>query len=288
MLLNEKYKGTYVFNKRVSKASGKRSNHTYKDEEDIIRIPNALPAIIDEETFDKVQQRLKSNRRGPRIGGKNFYLLTGFLFCGECGSSYVGNSYRGGRNGKKYPIYACTKRTNTTICKNKAIRQSVIEEFVIKELLTNVFSDASIKEISQKILDYAKKHSYNSKNELENTEKKLIEVNNKIDKLVDAVIEGILDKDIVKNKMDKLKQEKDLIESKLYELQVKSYDWLNEDKVTKYILKFKQDLISNDDNLKRKVIETFVDKIKICPDRIDLNFKICMTTNSQMERGLNV
>ena len=126
LLKNEKFKGTYVFNKRTSKSSGKRNNHRDKDEVDIIRIPNALPAIIDESTFDKTQERLKNNRSGPRIGGINFYLLTGFIFCGECESRYVGNSYRGGRNGKKYPIYACTKRTSTTVCMNKAIRQSVI------------------------------------------------------------------------------------------------------------------------------------------------------------------
>jgi len=41
----------------------------------------------------------------------------------------------------------------------------------------------------------------------------------------------------------------------------------------------------NDNTLKRKVIETFVDKIKIYPDRIDLNFKVCMTTNPSLERG---
>ena len=87
--------------------------------------------------------------------------------------------------------------------------------------------------------------------------------------------------------MDKLKQEKSSIESSLYELKAKNYDWLDKNMVTKYILNFKQDLISDDDKLKRKVIETFVDKIKIYPERIDLNFKICMTTNPSLERGNN-
>jgi hypothetical protein len=50
------------------------------------------------------------------------------------------------------------------------------------------------------------------------------------------------------------------IELKLYELQVKNYDWLDKKKATKYTLKFKQDLIYDNDILKRKVIETFVDK----------------------------
>ena len=285
LLQNPKYKGTYIFNRRASKLSGKRNNHRYKDKDQIIMKPNALPAIIDESLFDKVQEKLKSKRRGPKIGGKNFYLLTGYIFCGECGSSYVGNSYRGGRSGKKYPIYACTKRVSTTTCKNKAVRQSVIEEFVIKELLQNVFSMDAIKEISQKVLEYAANH--NSDTELAEAKDRLIDVNNRIEKLVDAVIEGILDKDIVKSKMNKLKEEKSLIESRMEELQIQNYDWLDAEKVTKYILKFKENLLSNDNTLKRKVVETFVDNIKIYPDRIDLNFKICMTTNPKVERDIN-
>lgn len=287
LLGNEKYKGTYVFNKRTSKSSGKRNNHSFKNEDEIIRVPNALPAIIEEDLFDKVQERLKSKKRGPRTNGKNFYLLTGYIFCGECESSYVGNSYRGGRGGKKYPIYACTKRSSTTVCKNKAIRQSVIEEFVIKELLKNVFSSESIKDISQQILEYAKNHNTENQNELIEVEKKLAATDSKIDKLIDAVADGTLDSNTVKSKMSTLKEEKLALEEKASRLQFKSYDWLDEEKVERYILKSKQDLLSNDDKLKRKVIETFVDKIKIYPDRIDLTFKICMTTNSQVERGLN-
>lgn len=95
-----------------------------------------------------------------------------------------------------------------------------------------------------------------------------------------------LDKDIVKSKVDKLKQEKLMIESRLYELRLKNYDWLDESKIRAYILKSKKDLLSNDQILKRKVVETFVDKIKVYPDRIDLNFKVYMVTSPLLERGI--
>lgn len=87
ILINEKYKGTCVFNKRSSKDSlGRRNNRRFKDNENVIRIPNGMPAIIDEQTFDKVQEEIQTRKRGPRMSEKRFYLLTGKIFCGECGS----------------------------------------------------------------------------------------------------------------------------------------------------------------------------------------------------------
>ena len=65
MLKNEKYIGIY----------------TYKDE---IRIENAIPPIIDKETFDKVQEMLKYNKRAPaHKWSAADYLLTDKLFCGK-------------------------------------------------------------------------------------------------------------------------------------------------------------------------------------------------------------
>ena len=56
ILRNEKYIGTYVWNRVVAKNSkGKRNGHREKPVEEVIRIPNGIPAIIHTETFQKVQ-----------------------------------------------------------------------------------------------------------------------------------------------------------------------------------------------------------------------------------------
>ncbi len=63
ILKNEKYNGTFVFNKKKEKdALGKR-NPKAKPEEEVIRIENGIPAIIDKETFEKVQQKMIENKK---------------------------------------------------------------------------------------------------------------------------------------------------------------------------------------------------------------------------------
>lgn len=93
ILTNEKYIGTYVFNRTVPQPrDGKRSNKSRPDDE-ILRIPNGIPAIIDNETWSMTQALLKRRKtmagKGERKA-KEIYLLSGIIRCGECGGAMVG------------------------------------------------------------------------------------------------------------------------------------------------------------------------------------------------------
>ena len=59
ILSNEKYKGTYTFNKAY-----RHDRHTKRN--DTIVIEDVLPAIISKEEFDKVKEIRKSNRQSFR------------------------------------------------------------------------------------------------------------------------------------------------------------------------------------------------------------------------------
>jgi len=283
ILINEKYKGTYVFNRRTSKKEGKRNNHKYKDTDEVIRISNALPAIIDEEVFHKVQEKISRRMRGPRMTGKRFYLLTGKIFCGECTSAYIGNGYRGGRNGKKYPIYMCGNRDRSGGCKNKSIRQDVIEKYVIDQLLNNIFSEHVIMDITKKILDYAQKYDIEKNEEINYLEQKRKDLSSKIERLIDAIEEGFGDKELISRRMKTYKEEMLQCENRVAELKATEYSWLDSEKIINYLKYCREALLSEDPKAKRKIIETFVDKIIIYPDRIDLSLKVDM--KFETERG---
>lgn len=109
ILLNEKYTGTFVFGKKDAhgKLTGKE-----------IKIENGMPAIIDKETFLKVQSKIKVRSVGARSKAIKPYLLTGYCTCGECGSAYTGGYRSRNRNGELIYGYVCSgrkmKNTNCT------------------------------------------------------------------------------------------------------------------------------------------------------------------------------
>ena len=88
LLHNEKYIGVYVY-------------------KDIVRVEDGVPAIVDKELFDKVQELMKVNRRAPsHTWTHQDYILTDRLFCGKCGSPMVGESGFS-HTGAKHSYYSC-------------------------------------------------------------------------------------------------------------------------------------------------------------------------------------
>ena len=83
MLSNRRYIGEYKFQKTV--------------------VPNGIPAIIDEDLFDRVQDILNKNKHSPaRKKAENEYLLTLKLFCGKCGAYMVWRKRK--RNFENIPL----------------------------------------------------------------------------------------------------------------------------------------------------------------------------------------
>ena len=98
ILTNEKYVGCYIFNKRQEKTVEGKRNPTLKPKEEWIVIEGGIPAIIDQETFDAVQEKLSRNKRKYCVitgsfKAKETYLLSGLIFCGECGEAMHGNKH---------------------------------------------------------------------------------------------------------------------------------------------------------------------------------------------------
>ena len=91
MLRNEKYKGTLLYNRFVYDKQGRRRRPKPGEANaNEIRVPNALPAIVDELTWEKVNQQMDLRAHAGKVHPQRSYLLSGILFCAECGSPMIG------------------------------------------------------------------------------------------------------------------------------------------------------------------------------------------------------
>lgn len=144
ILKNKKYMGTYVYDKSTPKNSeGKRNSHTSKEE--YIEIPNGMPAIISEEDFEKVQQKMAENaKKQSSRASKNYYALNGILHCGKCGKVFSGNVNHS--NDKRYFQYR-----KTCQCRIKSVRMDSLNKFVFYAIQQCIFSPENKGKIIQKI-----------------------------------------------------------------------------------------------------------------------------------------
>lgn len=210
ILRNEKYIGRYVFNKRLKKGS----NRKYKPDDQIVRIDGALPAIIDIVTWNKTQEILKGRKRMPRQEGERTYILTGKIVCGECGAAYVGAGYAGGRGGKKYYQYQCTG-VRQKKCDNRAVRQDTIEQYVLDEIKNKLLTDEQIDKIANMLIAEKKKKEAEKGAVLPELKKQHTALKEKMSKLYDLYVEGGIDKDSLKDKINVWQAEAEGIDSKI-------------------------------------------------------------------------
>ena len=117
ILKNEKYTGDLVLGKSytVDPLIGQRVFN--KGERDMYLIREHHDAIIDKETFDKVQQemKLRESQRNHKVNSTvNRYSFSGKMKCGFCGNSSIRNS---GNNSAKYYCSAYLKKVDD-ICNN--------------------------------------------------------------------------------------------------------------------------------------------------------------------------
>ncbi|MCL1829348.1 MAG: recombinase family protein [Oscillospiraceae bacterium] len=87
ILQNERYIGIYFWNKRKMKYFGKLAGGA--ENPAAVRIEDAIPPIIDKDTWERVQLRMKDRKRNGANTAKQKYLLSGLIECGKCGGTLM-------------------------------------------------------------------------------------------------------------------------------------------------------------------------------------------------------
>ena len=268
-LLNEKYTGTFIFGKK-----DKKGKLTGKE----LRVENGIPAIISKEIFEQVQFKIK-NRQHRKTNGrstaKSTYLLTGLCICGECGGTFSGGYRSVDRVSRNVHYgYLCRQRKDkVNNCKNKAIKKEELETMVINAVKTYIFQERQIEIITNKVWDYIK-------NNLEHSEKGLVEINSKIkslenknNKLIDMNLDGLISEIEFKNK----KREIDFAISELVSEKSKysfNSDFMDKNKIKNHLIELGKNLNSKDDLLIKNILGTFIQEIIVYNDKITINLRL--------------
>ena len=88
-------------------------------------IEGGVPAIVPEDLFNRVQERMEKNRHAPAMAkAKEDYLLTTKLFCGKCERMMVGESGKS-HTGAMHYYYKCGGAKRLKDCDKKAVRKGL-------------------------------------------------------------------------------------------------------------------------------------------------------------------
>lgn len=274
ILRNEKYIGTYIYNRSAPKTEGKRNHHRSKSQEEIIRFDDAFPALIDKELFWRVQAKMDKRKHvRARNKAKVNYLVAGLVYCGECSGAMVGNSksYLKADGPVRYSYYECNYRDRKKDCDNPMIKKEYVDNFVLDELHKKIFNQDNLPTLVKKINEYNVKRSSESQSELALLTKELEGVTNQISNLVDAIASGAIQFTSIMDKLKKLENSKANLESRLIEMNNKMKTAsINEGMVKSYLDQHRQYIENKDFDACKQFISQYVEKVIIYKDEIEV------------------
>lgn len=269
ILRNEKYTGTYVFNRTIRKTSGKRNNHQSKSDEDIIRIENGIPAIITKELWNEVGRKMNGNKRARAANSaKETYMLSGLVFCGECGGSFAGNRKFSGRNKNLYVTYECTTRKRQRTCNMKSIEKNFIEDLVIDQLLNDIFAPDAMDRIADRLAEHARLRSGEISKNIRDFENELSGVQTQINNTVNAIANGMFHLSM-KEKMDNLEARKTALTLRIVEAKRQAEINSPSREFIRSYLQQDADIHNKSPEDQKRIIRTYVVKVVVYNDRID-------------------
>lgn len=275
ILDNEKYSGIYIFNRSSKKdAFGKRNSHLFKDESEVIRIEGGMPALVSKEIFQKTREMMISRKKAPGANkAKETYLLTGLIFCGDCGSAMQGNR-RNAKDKPRYVSYRCGSRMQKRDCDNKEIRKEYIEEFVLSELEKNILNDKAVPILVEKINKHIQEQAGSDKESVEVMLKELEDIEKQINNIVSAIMQGFAHEEF-KTKMDDLKDKKVKLEVAIKEQESRSQaPKIAEEQVKQLFSMFREFVTQRNIPECKKFIQNYVDKVIVYKDHVEVIFNV--------------
>lgn len=233
ILTNEKYYGCNVRNKWDNGTVIHRNSYPkLKPEKEWVKHENAIPAIIDKETFDKAQEirvskRHHKNQRGVYKGVSEY---AGLLKCAQCDASYVRNIDRG----RIFYNCATKKARGTQACKAFNINLSDLEEAVA------YFADGGVKETIFDMRDNYIQHLEKIKksllsridnqahDEAEQISQQIDTLKQQQSKLLDLFLSDSFDKETLEIKSEEISNRVAELQTKVFELTRPNDDIYNE------------------------------------------------------------
>ena len=255
---------------------------------DPVYIPNAFPAIVEREKWDKVQHIIntindKRNANAKGRARRYTYPLTGKIVCGCCGEPFTGNS-----KGNGISYYTCRGQDKLHICKNGSILKPVLEDYVFGKIKELILAENHIDEIARIVVDTLNDSGVeeNIEADIKALRKEKAAIERKLENLLDLMLDGEISKELLARKSDGLQSELKAVETALKSKEFTASTAVTYDGIRAFLLDTVKQLENADDAVKKAVASQFVDSITVNENDINVRLTVSpVLTGDKLNNG---
>jgi site-specific DNA recombinase len=244
-----------------------------------VRIP--VPALVERELFDCVQEQLVENRRRrrERLAGAS-YLLQGLLVCGHCGYAFCGTCSRR-FGGARVRYYRCSGSMNHRSedwhgCTIRSVRVEELDAAVWAEVRCLLADPAHVLHEHQRRLAAAQTSPRQL--ELAALERQGARVRQGIGRLIDSYTEGLIEKGEFEPRLAELRRRAAKLEAEVAAIQETAEQTrslqLVIGKLEAFSSLLENRLVTADWAMQRDLVRTLVRRVEIHDDVVRVIFHV--------------
>ena len=249
---------------------------TTLDEQELITVP----ALVSQDLFDAVSDRLEENRRRYREQNKGpGFLLSGLLVCHCCDSAFCGRRQRRKASSEPYVYYRCIgtdkyRHGGETICNNKGINGTRLEETIWRDVCSLLQDKDRLRRELERRLQPPLEETFDRTQ----LQRSITQLKRRIGRLIDAYENDLVDKQEFEPRMRRVKerlareeealsrQDRDVTSHKELRLLVGHFEAFAE--------RIRQGLDQIDMETKRKILRLLIKRIEVDQDELRIVYKV--------------
>ena len=275
ILINEVYTGTFLWD-RSSMKGGTAAP---------IRVQHAWPAIVDTDTFNKVQAAM--SLRSPRItrprSVTSEYLLGGLIRCKLCSTSMTGHMAKSG----KFFYYRCSNalRKGPAVCATRWLPKKKIEAFIIDRIRDSLLTDDNLTELVNMVNHEIKDAKREGSEKAKTQALQCNDLDSRLNKLYDAVETGNIPLGNLAPRIDALMAKKAELQKNLSNFK----DGADESPLVKQDIELMRRYVEDLNSVlacgsfteQKCFIRSFIRDIEVAKDEVTINYTLPMPPSNQ-------
>ena len=272
ILTNEIYTGVFVWGR-----NSKRGNEP-------VRTENACPAIVDQDTFLKVQNLMKERAPvtvHPKRASSSF-LLSGLVHCGYCAKALVGKYAKSG----KFAYYVCgtLDKKGSGACQTRYLNSGWFEGLVIEKIRERILTKENLVNLVRMVNEEMDSTMKSYQDELNLISDAITDVNHRLERLYDAIETGKLNLDDLVLRIRELRSRQDQLQARRIEIESHMSDRKVELADLETISGYVNDLhdLLKEGSLaeRRSFIRSFVREVTVTGDEVVLNYTMPLLSDN--------
>lgn len=280
ILTNEAYAGTLTW--------GRNSKRGLEP----IRVENACPAVVDKETFDKVQAHLKERaptQLHPRRVASRF-LLSGLACCGYCGKGFIGHCAKSGQ----FSYYVCSTllKKGAGSCPAHYLNSAKFEGVVVDKIKEHILTSDNLPRLAQVVNKGMDCVSRSYQEELDAISDEFVSIKHRLDRLYAALETGKMGLDDLALRIHQLRERQEKLQARKSQIESLLSDRRVELASPEIVRHYVDDLLNllNEGLLseRRAFIRSFVKEVKVTGDEVLLTYTMPLPPKGISEERVGV